>query len=110
MTLWAVLLLHSCTCTVTHLHSYTLAHIMSNRPYYFMQASTLKLNGYKTASKEVIEAISVQIVSILQDIYRKLNGIVRDDELDYIIFQIERIKNNSFSMYRRPWRLSVKNV
>jgi hypothetical protein len=78
---------------------------MSNRPYYFMQASTLKLNGYKTASKEVIEAISVQIVSILQDIYRKLNGIVRDDELDYIIFQIERIENNSFSMYRRPWRL-----
>ena len=75
-----------------------------------MQASTLKLNGYKTASKEVIEAISVQIVSILQDIYRKLNGIVRDDELDYIIFQIERIENNSFSMYRRPWRLSVKNV
>jgi hypothetical protein len=42
------------------------------------------------ASKEAIGAIiiSAQIFSMLQDIYRKLNGFVRDDKLDFLIFQI----------------------
>ena len=39
-----------------------------------------------------LEEISAQIVNMLQDISRKLNGVLRDDELDYIIFQIERIE------------------
>ena len=38
------------------------------------------------------EAITTQIVSMLEDIQRKLNAVARNDELDYLIFQIERIE------------------
>ena len=44
------------------------------------------------ASSEAIGAITAQIVSMLEDIQRKLNGVVRNDELDYLIFQLERIE------------------
>ena len=44
------------------------------------------------ASSEAIAAITAQIVSMLEDIQRKLNGGVRNDELDYSIFPLERIE------------------
>ena len=44
------------------------------------------------ASSEAIGPITAQIVSMLEDIQRKLNGVVRNDELDYLIFQLERIE------------------
>ena len=44
------------------------------------------------ASSKAIGAIPTQIVSMLEDIQRKLHAVPKNDELDYLIFQIERIE------------------
>ena len=38
------------------------------------------------------EEISDEIANMLQEISRKLNGFLRNDEIEYIVFQLDRIE------------------